>query len=463
MGMRLVWTRLALSAAVAFAFWIALSVIAGTAAQAPPVPPPPSIGEAHAPGVADRAEAGPAFDVEAATDAWLAKVPSDQRARSDAYFEGGYWLQLWEYLYGAAVAVLLLATRWSGRMRDRAVRLSRVPSVQAAAYWTQYVVLASLLAFPLTVYSGFVREHRYGLSTQTFGAWLGDQGKALLLSVVLGAVLVAALFAAVRRASDRWWIWGALVSVAFVAFTALIGPVFIAPVFNTYTKLQDPRIREPILRMARANGIAATEVYQVDASRQTTRVSANVSGFLGTERITLNDNLIDRASLPEVEAVMGHEMGHYVLNHVYKSLLFFGLVIVLAFLWLRRSLDWSLRRFGERWDLHGVSDLAVLPLAVLLIATFAFVLAPVLNTHIRTQEYEADLYAINASRQPDGWAEVVLKLGEYRKLDPGSLEEWLFYDHPSGRTRIMAAMRWKAENVRGDVGRPPTGASRDGR
>ena len=124
------------------------------------------------------------------------------------------------------------------------------------------------------------------------------------------------------------------------------------------------------------------------------------------------------------------------------------IVIVAGFAFLRWSLAWSLARWGEKWQIRGITDTAVLPLVVLLASIFFFVLTPVLNTFTRVQEYEADLYGINTSRQPDGFAQAAIHLGEYRKMSPGPVEEWIFYDHPSGRSRIYAAMRWKAENLK---------------
>jgi STE24 endopeptidase len=251
----------------------------------------------------------------------------------------------------------------------------------------------------------------------------------------------------VRRLGTRWWIWGAIVSVMLLAITVLIAPVYIAPLFNTYKKLEDPKIKDPILSMARANGIPATDVYEVDASRQSTRVSANVSGFLGTERITLNDNLLNRCTPEEIQGVMGHEMGHYVMHHIYKDILFYALFFLAGFAFLNWSLGWALARWGERWQIHGITDVAVLPLAALLLSIFFFVTTPIDNTWTRTEEYEADIFGLNAARQPDGEAAVDLKLGDYRKLDPSPIEEFIFFDHPSGRTRITAAMRWKRENL----------------
>lgn len=387
------------------------------------------------------------FDVDAATDSYMAKIPATARARSDAYFEGGYWLILWDFLCGVIIALLLLNLGWSAAMRNLAQRLSRFKTVQTFLYWAQYLVLTSILGFPLAVYEGYIRERQYGLATQTFGPWMVDQFKALLVSLVAGGILVMLLFGVVRRLPRTWWIWGSIVAIVFMVIAVMIAPVYIVPIFNKVTRLNDPKVTQPILQLARANGIGAKDVYEIDASRQTTRMSANVSGFGSTMRITLNDNLLKRGSPEEIQSIMGHEMGHYVLNHIYKDITFFSIVIVVFFAYLRWSLDWCLKRWGTKWQIRDLGDPAVLPLVVLLGSIFFFVMTPFLNTHTRTQEREADMYGLNASRQPDGFAQAAIHLGEYRKMKPGSIEEFIFYDHPSGYNRIHSAMRWKAENL----------------
>ncbi len=263
-------------------------------------------------------------DIKAAVDAYLAKMPAAQRARSDAYFEGGYWLLLWDFLSTVFVMWLLLHFRWSARMRNLAERITRFRPLQTALYWIQFFIVASVLTFPLTVYEGYFREHKYGLLNQTFGPWMRDQIVMLAVGLVLGAILIVPLMGLVRRLGKNWWVWGAALMIVFLAFVSLIAPVYIAPLFNKYTKLEDARIKDPILSMARANGIPATNVYEFDESRQSNRVSANVSGFASTMRISLNDNLLKRCTLPEIETTMGHEMGHYVLNHEYKGLVMIG-------------------------------------------------------------------------------------------------------------------------------------------
>src|ERR1700722_11598931 len=387
------------------------------------------------------------FDAQAATDAYLAEIPAGARAKSDAYFEGGYWLILWDFLYGAVMYLLLLHFRWSAKMRNFAERIARFKPLQTLIYWMEFLIVTTILGAPLAIYEGYFRERQYGLATQTLGPWMVEQFEMLLVNMVIGGIAMMVLFGVVRRVPRTWWLWGAVVSMCFLVFLVMFGPVFVFPIFNKFTVLDDPRVTKPILSLAHANGIAADKVYGMDASRQTTRMSANVSGFGSTMRITLNDNLLRRGSPEEIQAVMGHEMGHYVLHHIAKDLIYFSVVILIFFGLLRWSLERALARWGERWQIQGIGDVAVLPLVLLLASLFAFVYTPFFNTHIRTNEYEADMYGLNASRQPDGFARAAIHLGEYREMSPSRAEEWIFFDHPSGRNRIKAAMRWKAENL----------------
>jgi STE24 endopeptidase len=387
------------------------------------------------------------FDIDAATNAYLAQIPASAHARSDAYFEGGYWLILWDFLMAALIYWALLRFGWSAKMRDFAARVSRRAFLQDLLYCAQFLLILALLGAPLGIYEDYFREHKYGLATQTFGPWLGDQAKALLVNMILGGILVAVLFWIVRKLPRTWHVWGAIVTTLFMIFAVMIAPGFIFPLFNKITHLDDPRITQPVLSLARANGIPAHDVFKIDASRQSTRMSANVSGFGKTMRITMNDNLIRRGSIEEIQSIMGHEMGHYVLHHIYKTMLFIFIVIVAFFSLLRWGLDWSLARWGERWRICGIEDAAVLPLVFLIASIFFFVLTPITSTETRTAEHEADMYGINASRQPDGFAQAAIHLGEYRKMSPGPIEEFVFFDHPSGRRRIHDAMQWKAENL----------------
>ncbi|MDQ6629074.1 MAG: M48 family metallopeptidase [Pseudomonadota bacterium] len=378
-----------------------------------------------------------------ATQAYLDRLPVDVVARSNDYFEGGYWLQLWNFLLGLLIALVLLSGQRAARMRNWAQRVGRKGFLRDAVFGAIYAAAAWLLSLPLTIYQGFVREHVYAMATQTFGPWFAEQLIGLAVSAVSFALLAAVFYAVLRRAGDRWWLWGTLVAIAFFVLSTLVGPVLIDPLFNTYKPVADGAIKHAVLAMAQADGVPADNVYEFDASRQTTRVSANVSGIFGSASVRLNDNLLRRSSLPEIRAVMGHELGHYVLNHIYKMIAAFALLFLLAFLFTQWAMARLLARYGARWGLRGVSDVAGFPLLLAVVSVAAFVATPISNTIIRTQEIEADRFGLNLAREPHGAAEVDLKLTEYRKPDPTPLEEFIFFDHPSTRFRIYDAMRWR--------------------
>jgi STE24 endopeptidase len=403
--------------------------------------------QSQAAGSSPAATASQSFDVKAATNAYLATIPAADRLRSDAYFEGGYWIQLWDFLISAVIMLLLLSSGLSGKMRDWAERLSRFKPIQPFLYYLEFALLTTILGFPFTLYESFFREKKYGLMNQALTGWMGDYLKMMAVSLLLGGAALVILFGIVRKLERSWHIWGAVFSTLFLAFVIVISPVYISPLVNQYKKLEDPKVREPILNLARANGVPATDVYEFDASRQSKRISANVSGFLGTERISLNDNLLNRCTPAEIKAVMAHEIGHYVLNHVWKGLMFFTILCVLFFTYLRWAVDKCLTKWGQRWGIRAMGDTAILPLVMLLASLFFFVTGPVSTTYSRVQEAEADLFGLNAAREPDAEAKVDLMLGEYRKLDPTPMEEFLFFDHPSGRSRIAMAMQWKAGHL----------------
>src|SRR6266446_6820624 len=424
-------------------WWLAFSLLLGLSIAANAQTSTP----AASPRVTETAKP---FDPAAATQAWLAVVPRDKREKSDAYFEGGYWLILWNFLLAAAISIFLLTSRISARLRDFAERVCRgswqLP-LQVILYAIPYFLTVAALSFPLNLYENFFREHQYGLATESFLPWFREQLIGLGIAIIGGTVLLIVLYAVFRRAPRTWWIWGTVVAVVFMFVIAFIAPVFIEPLFNTYKPLTRPEIRDPILAMARANQIPVKQVFEVDASRQTTRVSANVAGLLGTTRIALNDNLLKQCTLPEIRAVMAHEMGHYVLNHGAKLTVYFGIVALFGFSIAKFFFDWALRIWGERWDVRGISDPAGLPLLMLIFVTFTFLMTPVLNSIVRVTEREADQFGMNTSREPDGESKVAIKLGAYRKLDPSPFEEFIFFDHPSGRARIQMAMDWKAAHL----------------
>jgi STE24 endopeptidase len=396
--------------------------------------------------VPDAARPGPGFDVERATEAYLAMLTPEQRARSDAYYEGGYWLQLWQFLYSVGVLALILWAGWSVRMRALAERITKRPALQTALFACMFVLVFSLLSLPLDWYSEYFREHQYGMSNQDFAGWLWDDVKDVFVDTVLGVIVITGIYALLRRARPRAWLWTSGFICLFLVFLFMIGPVFLAPLFNDYKPLEQGPVREAVLSLAHANQVPVNDVMWFDASKQTKRVSANVSGLFGTTRVSLNDNLLNRTSLPEIKAVMGHEMGHYVLHHPTIGVVFYTVVFSLGFLLIHTAMQRMLPGLGQRLGITGRADPAGLPYALIVLSVYFFVVTPIINRFTCTFESEADLFGLNAAREPYGFATSAMRLGAYRKLEPSKLEELLFYDHPSGRERVEMSMKWLKEN-----------------
>ena len=387
-----------------------------------------------------------AFDPELATQAWMATLNGAARAKSDAYFEGGYWLILWGALAGIAADLVILRMGWAAGLSARVQRLTPKKWLQSLLFAVPYLLLAALLIIPLTIYQEFWREKQFGLLNQSFAAWGGDALMELGINALVVGLLFMGIHAVIRRSPTSWWVGATAVTVAGLAVFITIAPVYVQPLFNSYTALPDGPVRSAVLSMARANGVPADNVYLVDASRQSDRISANVAGLFGTTRVALNDNLMKQPT-DEVRSVMAHELGHYVLNHAWKMLIAFTLVVGLVFLIICRLLPWTLARFGPRWGVTRVDDPAILPVMMIFAAIIGLPLTPVINTIIRTHEIEADRFGLNAARAPEAFASIAMKLSQYRKIEPGQWEEMLFFDHPSGHTRVLTAMRWKAEHL----------------
>ena len=392
-----------------------------------------------------------AFDVDAATRAYLATFNGVARAKSDAYFEGGYWLILWNLVVGVTVTWAALHFGYAARLSAWVTRVTGRRRFAGTLLWAfVFMVATTLLTLPWTIYTEFVREHQYGMSTQTFAAWLGDWAKGFAIGTPLGALAIAGIMAGVRRSPTRWWIYAGGFTVVVMAFALMLAPVLIEPLFNKYTPMADSPLRTAILKVAQGNGVPVTNVMVVDASRQTTRVSANVAGFGPTARVALNDNLLNTHDDAGTLSVMGHETGHYVLNHSTSLLVGFGVLIVIGFATVQAAVPGLIRRYPN-WGVAGITDPAAVAVAMIVLSLFFFALTPVTNSLTRFHEAQADIFGVNASRAPDGFARSAIRLGQYRKLEPTPFEEMVFFDHPSGRTRIHMAMQWKAAHL-GEAG-----------
>ncbi len=386
------------------------------------------------------------FDAVRATDAYLATVPAAERAKSDAYFEGGYWIEAWGTLIAVVVLALILRARIAAWLRDFAERRTRRPFLQAFIVAFAFLALLAIVLLPWETYVNYFREHQYGMSNLTPGGYFREWAIGTALFTLVASFAIAGIYALVRKVRERWVWWATGVTAIFMLFMILIEPVFIAPLFNDYQSLPDGEVRTSILALAEETHIEADDVSWFDASRQTKRISANVSGIAGTMRIALNDNLLNGTTLPEIRAVMGHEMGHYRLHHAGWLTIELAAVFGFGYWVVNRLFGRFQRRHGERWGVRDLADPAGLPLALAIFVAVMYLLTPVTNTISRVAENQADAFGLEAAKEPHGFASVAMRLSTYRKLEPSSLEEIIFYDHPSGRARVERAMNWLAEH-----------------
>jgi len=393
------------------------------------------------------AAANSGFDVEAATRAYLDTLQGPARAQSDAYFEGGYWLILWGTLVSVLVDWLLLRFRLSAAFRNLGERVSKRRPVVTGITALLYSVVGSIITLPWTLYTDFFREKQYDLLDQDFAAWAGEQLTSFGIDLVIAPLLVMAIYALIRRAPRSWWLWATGVIGTFMVIGMIVGPVFIAPLFNEYTEMQPGPLRDKIEGIAAKYDIPAEHIYVFDQSKQHKRISANVSGLGPTIRISLNDNLLERTSEPEILAVMGHEMGHYKLNHVWWIVGIYLLIFGLGLFATSRAAPWLIARHGKRWDVRDIADPASLPVLLICFSVWMFLMTPATNSLVRVAESQADAFGLDAAHEPDGFARVGMRLSEYRKIEPGPIEEFVFFDHPSGATRVRKSMEWKARHV----------------
>ncbi len=385
---------------------------------------------------------GPTFDVARATDAYIATVSAVERVRSDAYYEGGYWIAAWSTLIVVAICWLMLRFRFAARLRDFIATRGRGPWVQSIVVAIGFLLALSILTLPWSLYTDYFREHQYGMSNYTLPGYLREWAINLVINTTFIGIAIAGIYRLVQRVRERWVWWAMGVTALFTLLVIMVTPVFIAPLFNDYKPLPAGEVRDSILELARETQIPVNDVFWFDASKQTKRISANVSGLWGTTRISLNDNLLNGTSPPEIRAVMGHEMGHYRLHHGLWLSFGFTLVFGVAYWVIQRLFGRFQRRHGERWGIRDLADPAGLPLAFAIFSVVLYLLTPVTNSMVRTAENQADAFGLDAAKEPYGFASVAMRLSSYRKLEPGSLEEVLFYDHPSGRARVERSMQW---------------------
>jgi len=389
-----------------------------------------------------------AFDPVAATAAYMATLSPAQHARASDYTHGGEWLLLWGWLVSLAAYWLILRLGWLTRLRGWVERARPHPWRAAALCIAVFTLLDWVIELPWEIYARWWRERDYGLTSQAFTGWLTEGLISLVILTIISVLFFSVLYALLRRAR-LWWAWAGGVAAVFIVVVVVVGPIAIEPLFNRYTPAPPGAVRDAVVTLAQKVGVPSDKIFIYDGSRQSNRYTANVSGMFGSARVAMSDVMFAKnADIAEVRAVVGHEMGHYVLHHVLWTAavlsVFFALAAYLADRLFPRAAGW-LNAAGVR----GIADPAGLPVLMAVLITFNLLGTPVLNTMSRIEESQADSFSLVHANEPDGLAKSLVKTIEYRASSPSDVEEFLFYDHPSVEHRVRKAMDWKAAHTKG--------------
>ena len=385
-------------------------------------------------------------DVQAATARYIDSLGPAALQKAHNYTIGKEWMLLWALVVAAIVTWLIVRSGVLDRLAGKIAERRR--NLRAFVISLVFLILSTVLTLPWTLYEDYFREKAYGRTSQPLGDWLGQFALSGAISAVITALLFLGVYWLMRRTGKRWWLWsGGLVAITF-SVLILLSPILIEPLFNKYEPVPPGKVRDAVVEMAGRAGVPPERVFMYNGSRQSNNFTANAGGVGNTARVAISDVALKNASLDEVRAVTGHEIGHYVLEHTWWGILFYSIGAIFLFWLADRFYPAFARLFGSK---VGISDPRGIPIIGFIVSLLSLLALPLLNTFSRTLETQADAYSLQTENRPDALASALVKTAEYRYPRPSELEEIVFYDHPSVERRVRTAMEWKAAHPE-----PPT-------
>ena len=355
-----------------------------------------------------------------------------------SYYRSGNVLWIVDNVWGLLVPAAFLFTGFSAIMRGWAYRIGKKWFFAIALYFIVFSAITFVLDLPRVYYEGFVREHAYGLSNQTFAKWTSDQLTGFVVGIVGGVAFLWVPYLLLKRSPRRWWLYTGLAAIPFIVLVALVQPIWVDPLFNTFGPMKDTALEADILHLAQRAGIEGSRVFEVAKSEDTKAVNAYVAGFGATKRIVLWDTIIAKLNRQQLLVVMGHEMGHYVLGHVWKQILILSSLIVVALYAVHRASGWLIAKHRARFGFEELSDLASLPLILILFGVASLVVTPVALAVSRHFEHEADRFGLEITRDNHAAATafVTLQQENLGVPRPGPIYTWWRESHPPLGERI---------------------------
>jgi STE24 endopeptidase len=355
-----------------------------------------------------------------------------------AYYRSGNVLWAINLIWSIALLVLILATGFSATLRNGSERIGRRWFFTLVIYWVLFNLITTAADLPRAYYEEFVRQHAYGLSDQTLNKWWTDTLKSFAVSCIVGSLVLWVPYLLLRKSPRRWWLYTGLAMIPFIVVGNLIAPIWIAPLFNRFETMRDKRLEARILSMADRAGIEGSRVFEVNKSVDTKTLNAYVAGLFGTKRIVLWDTIIKRMTERELLFVMGHEIGHYVLGHMWYGVAFSSLLIIASLYTAYRTAGAVLARWGPRFGFTTLADVASLPLLLLLVSVFSLIVTPLSLAFTRHVEHEADRFGLEITETSHSAGTAFVKLQEDALANPrpGPLFKWWRESHPPLGERI---------------------------
>jgi STE24 endopeptidase len=351
------------------------------------------------------------------------------------------WLGVADFILGLGLMVALLATGWSGALRDIAYEASfQHYSLALFLYVLVLMALGKVLGLGLDYYS-FRLEHRYQLSNMRIRAWLWDEAKGFLVGIVLAGIVAELLYFIMRQAPQRWWLIAWAAFLGLFVLLAQLAPVVLFPIFYKFAPLENEELKERLVRLGERAGTRIRGIYQWKLSEKSKKANAALTGLGNTRRIILADTLLANYSTDEIEAVLAHELGHHVHRHIFKSILVQAGITFVGFWAANGVLHYAVDR---QHMFESLSDFADLPLLMLVATTLSFLVLPALNAYSRFNERQADRYAFRSIATVQPFISAMDKLAEQNLAErsPSRLVEWLFHSHPAISRRVAAAHAW---------------------
>jgi STE24 endopeptidase len=376
-------------------------------------------------------------------------LPPDKLAKSKALYDLRGKLRIIDTAYSLLVLLALLALGIAAKYRDWAERVSKYGFVQALIFVPLFMLTLTVLGLPMDAYQQHI-SREYGLSVQGWGSWFGDVAKGQAVSLIILTLAIWGITTLIRKSPRRWWFYTWLIAVPFLIFLIFLAPLIIDPLFNNFEPLDksNPQLVDAIEQVTKRGGleIPRDRMFLMKASEKVTTLNAYVTGFGPSKRVVVWDTTIKNATTPETLFVFGHEMGHYVLNHVVIGIAATAVGLFIGFYLLYRIANWAFPRFQQRWHMRELNDWAAVPMLFLIFSILGLVSQPIGSAFSRQLEHNADIYGLEVTHginpnSQEAAAHAFQVLGELSLSYPHPSDFYVFWyaDHPPIRDRVPFA------------------------